>query len=85
MIPGLTLQDWFAGQIIAAMIGSDPAYSSQRDQNGRLCGIDGARLANLANNAYQAAEAMMQARVKAGRPAEVGGRLTPATSILSPK
>jgi hypothetical protein len=55
-------QDWFAGQIIAAMIGSDPANSNQRDQNGRLCGIEPARLANMTKNAYQSAEAMLQSR-----------------------
>jgi hypothetical protein len=58
----MTLQDWFAGQIIAAMVGSDSSYSNQRDPNGRLCGIESTRLANLAKNAYQAAEALMQAR-----------------------
>ena len=62
MIPGMTLQDWFAGQIIAAMIGSDPANSNQRDQNGRLCGIETARLANMTKNAYQSAESMLQSR-----------------------
>jgi len=35
--PGMTLKDWFAGPIIAAMLGSDPANSSQRDKNGQLC------------------------------------------------
>lgn len=62
MIAGMTLEDWFAGQIIASMIGSDPAYANQRDKNGQLCGIDAARLANLSKNAYQAAEAMCQVR-----------------------
>jgi hypothetical protein len=68
MIPEMTLQDWFAGQVIAAMIGSDPAYSSTRDNDGRLCGIEPARLQNMATNAYQAAEAMM--KVRAGAPAK---------------
>jgi hypothetical protein len=67
MIPEMTLQDWFAGQIIAAMIGSDPAYSSMRDNDGRLCGIEPARLANMSKNAYQTAEAMMQARAAVGK------------------
>jgi len=71
MLPGMTLQDWFAGQIIAAMIGSDPAYSSTRDNDGRLCGIEPARLANMTKNAYQTAEAMMQARAAAGPVAQV--------------
>jgi hypothetical protein len=66
MLPGMTIHDWFAGQIIAAMIGSDPAYSSTRDKDGRLCGIEPARLANMSKNAYQIAEAMMQARAAAG-------------------
>jgi hypothetical protein len=26
---GMTLKDWFAGQIIAAMVGSDPSNSNQ--------------------------------------------------------
>ncbi|HWA99766.1 MAG TPA: hypothetical protein VG713_14785 [Pirellulales bacterium] len=58
----MTLKDWFAGQIIAAMLGSDGSSSSQRDENGQLCSFDKSRLANLAKNAYQVAEAMMQAR-----------------------
>ncbi len=62
MIAGMTLEDWFAGQIIAAMIGSDPAYSNNRDPNGRLCGIEPAKIENLTKNAYQVAAAMMQAR-----------------------
>jgi hypothetical protein len=62
MIPGMTMQDWLAGQIIAAMLGSDPANCNQRDVNGRLCGIEPMRMANMAKIAYQAAEAMMQAR-----------------------
>ena len=72
MIPEMTLQDWFAGQIIAAMIGSDPAYSSMRDNDGRLCGIEPARLANMSKNAYQTAEAMMQARAAVGKEAPTG-------------
>lgn len=62
MIPGMTMQDWLAGQIIANMLGSDPANCNQRDGNGRLCGFEPARMANMAKIAYQAAEAMMQAR-----------------------
>lgn len=62
MIPGMTMQDWLAGQIIAAMLGSDPANCNQRDVNGRLCGIEPQRMANMAKIAYQAAEAMMHAR-----------------------
>jgi hypothetical protein len=65
MIPGMTLQDWFAGQVIAAMLGSDSSFASQRDDNGRLCAIEPTRLANIAKNAYQTAEAMMQARARA--------------------
>jgi hypothetical protein len=59
---GMTLKDWFAGQIIAALLGSDPANSSQRDKNGQLCPMDPSKLANMAKSAYQAAEALMQAR-----------------------
>ena len=59
---GMTLKDWFAGQIIAAMLGSDPSNSSQRDQNGQLCKMDQSKLANMAKSAYQAAEALMQVR-----------------------
>jgi hypothetical protein len=59
---GMTLKDWFAGQIIAAMLGSDPANSSQRDKNGQLCKMDQAKLENIAKSAYQAAEALMQVR-----------------------
>ena len=60
--PGMTLKDWFAGQIIAAMLGSDPANSSQRDKNGQLCKMDQSKLSNMARSAYQVAEAMMQVR-----------------------
>jgi hypothetical protein len=60
--PGMTLKDWFAGQIIAAMLGSDPSNSSQRDRNGQLCKMDDSKLANMAQSAYQAAEALMQVR-----------------------
>jgi hypothetical protein len=59
---GMTLKDWFAGQIIAAMLGSDPSNSSQRDNNGQLCQMDPAKLANMAKSAYQAAEALLQVR-----------------------
>jgi hypothetical protein len=61
-IPGMTIKDWFAGQIIAAMMGSDPSNSTQRDSNGQLCKMDQSKLANMARSAYQVAEAMMQAR-----------------------
>ena len=53
--------DWFAGQIIAAMLGSDP-NSTQRDNNSQLCSMDEPKLANMAKTAYQAANAMMQVR-----------------------
>ncbi len=59
---GMTLKDWFAGQIIAAMLGSDSSNSSQRDKNGQLCKMDQSKLANMAKSAYQAAEALMQVR-----------------------
>jgi hypothetical protein len=59
---GMTLQDWFAGQIIAAMLGSDPSNSSLRDKNGQLCQMDQSKLANMAKTAYQVAEALMQVR-----------------------
>ncbi len=59
---GMTLKDWFAGQIISAMLGSDSSNSSQRDGNGQLCKMDQAKLANLAKSAYQAAEALMLVR-----------------------
>jgi len=59
---GMTLKDWFAGQIIAAMLGSDPSHSSLRDKNGQLCQMDQSKLANMAKSAYQAAEALMQVR-----------------------
>jgi hypothetical protein len=65
MIPEMTLQDWFAGQVIAAMIGGDSSLVSRRDDNGRLCGIEPARLAANAGNAYQIATAMMAARQEA--------------------
>ena len=61
-MPGMTLQDWFAGQVIAALLGSDSSYSSQRDQNGQLCSMEPNRLANMAKTAYQAAESMMHVR-----------------------
>jgi hypothetical protein len=60
--PGMTLEDWFAGQIMSAMLGSDPANSSQRDSNGQLCKMDQSKLTNMAKSAYQAAEALMQVR-----------------------
>ena len=59
---GMTLKDWFAGQIIAAILGSDPSNSTQRDGNGQLCKMDQSKLANMAKSAYQVAEAMMQVR-----------------------
>jgi hypothetical protein len=59
---GMTLKDWFAGQIIAAMLGCDPSNSSQRDSNGQLCKMDQSKVANLTKSAYQIAEAMMQVR-----------------------
>ena len=59
---GMTLKDWFAGQIIAAMLGSDPSNSNQRDKNGQLCKMDQSKLVNIAKSAYQAAEALMQVR-----------------------
>ena len=49
--PGMTLKDWFAGQIVAAMLGSDPSNSSQRDQNGQPCAMDKSKLANIAKSA----------------------------------
>jgi hypothetical protein len=61
-IDDLTLRDWFAGQVFAAMIGSDSALSAQRDDNGRPCGINPSRLSNMAKTAYQTADALMQAR-----------------------
>lgn len=60
--PGMTLKDWFAGQVIAAMVGSDPSNSSQRDGNGQLCQMDPSKLANMAESAYQIAAAMMRVR-----------------------
>ena len=63
----MTLKDWFAGQIIAAMLSSDASSAIQRDQNGQLCEFDTARLANLAKNAYQVADALMKARATAQR------------------
>jgi uncharacterized protein (DUF2147 family) len=60
--PGMTLNDWFAGQVIAALLGSDPSNSTQRDKNGQLCPMDEFKLANMAKTAYQAANAMMQIR-----------------------
>ena len=59
---GMTLKDWFAGQVIAAMVGSDSSLSSQRDDNGQPSALNKTRLANMAKNAYQTAEALMQAR-----------------------
>lgn len=63
--PDMTLQDWFAGQIMAAMIGSDGSFANQRDKNGQLCGIEPTRLANLAKNSYQVADSLMKARTVA--------------------
>jgi hypothetical protein len=59
---GMTLKDWFAGQIIAAMVGSDPANSNQRDENGQLCGMNETKLVNMAFNAYLTAEMLMRVR-----------------------
>jgi hypothetical protein len=81
MIPEMTLQDWFAGQVMAAMIGSDPAYASTRDNDGRLCGIEPARLVNMSKNAYQAAAAMMQARAAAGLEAPAVRRAVEIRSV----
>ena len=71
---GMTLTDWFAGQIIAAMLGSDSSNSSQRDKNGQLCKMDQARLANMAKSAYQAADALMQVRGADHAPSEHTGK-----------
>ncbi|MCE9608306.1 MAG: hypothetical protein K8U03_25755 [Planctomycetia bacterium] len=60
--PGMTLKDWFAGQVIAAMVASDSSFAGMRDKNGQHCEIDKAKLNNMAKNSYQAAEAMMHAR-----------------------
>jgi len=65
---GMTLKDWFAGQIIAAILGSDPSNASLRDKNGQLCQMDQSKLANMAKSAYQAAEAMMQVRADQNEP-----------------
>ncbi len=61
---GMTLKDWFAGQIIAAMLGSDPSNSSQRDRNGQLCKMESSKLENMATTAYQVAEALMLVRAQ---------------------
>lgn len=68
--PGMTLKDWFAGQVIAAMIASDSSFSGMRDKNGQHCELDKAKLNNMAKNSYQAAEAMMQARAATAKEAE---------------
>lgn len=60
--PGMTLRDWFAGQVIAAMISSDSSFSGMRDKNGQHCELDRAKLNNMAKNSYQAADAMLAAR-----------------------
>lgn len=60
--PGMTLRDWFAGQVIAAMIASDSSFSGMRDKNGQHCELDRAKLNNMAKNSYQAADAMLLAR-----------------------
>ena len=83
MIAGMTLEDWFAGQVIAAMIGSDPAYANQRDKNGQLCGIEATRLANLSKNAYQTAEAMLQ--VRATLHPRTPGEPRPAAASVPPR
>ena len=59
---GMTLRDWFAGQMAAAILGSDPSNSSPRDGNGQLCKIDQSKVKNLAHSAYQIADALMLAR-----------------------
>lgn len=61
-IPGMTLRDWIAGQVIAAMISSDSTFSGMRDKNGQHCELDKPKLQNMAKNSYQAADAMLQAR-----------------------
>ena len=61
-VPGMLLGDWFAGQIFAAMLGSDPSNSSQRDDNGQPCRMDRTKLTNMAKSAYQAADALIQVR-----------------------
>jgi hypothetical protein len=59
---GMTLNDWFAGQIMAGLLGSDPSNSTQRDKNGQLCPMDEPKLVNMAKTAYQAANALMRVR-----------------------
>lgn len=61
-MPEMTLRDWIAGQVIAAMISSDPGFSGMRDKNGQHCELDKSKLHNMAKNSYQAADAMLQAR-----------------------
>ncbi|RUV84333.1 hypothetical protein EOA60_04555 [Mesorhizobium sp. M1A.F.Ca.IN.020.06.1.1] len=53
--PGMTLQDWFAGQAIAGMFAV-----CERDER------DWPDAANLAANAYRYANAMLAERAKAG-------------------
>lgn len=66
-IPGMTLRDWIAGQVISAMISSDASFSGMRDKNGQHCELDKPKLNQMAKNSYQAADAMLQAR---GTPAK---------------
>lgn len=61
-IPGMTLRDWIAGQVIAAMISSDAGFSGMRDKNGQHCELDKSKLQQMAKNSYQAADAMLHAR-----------------------
>lgn len=61
-IPGMTLRDWIAGQVIAAMISSDASFSGMRDKNGQHCELDKPKLNQMAKNSYQTADAMLQVR-----------------------
>ena len=76
---GMTLKYWFAGQIIAAMLGSDASNASQRDKNGQLCEMDTAKLSNLAKSAYQAAEALLQVRADHEQKASAAGSMRKPT------
>jgi hypothetical protein len=66
-IPGMTLRDWIAGQVISAMISSDAAFSGMRDKNGQHCELDKSKLNQMAKNSYQAADAMLLARAASAK------------------
>ena len=51
--PGMSLRDWFAGQALAGMLGTNEGWNAENKQ--------------IAQSAYEVADAMLACRKEAGR------------------